>query len=170
MKICMIALISLVAGAFAACSAFVWLMHQRAKGPELFRRYVRNPVPSSVSRVRVDQPQTLRGYGYTFRFEIDASELAVVCDSRQLKRVHDVNYIDGVLDWKWDASSGVMISPYNQNSWPREPRWFAELATWKDVEAYALRQRQNGRAITEILIYNQRLGEACFVTFNVEDK
>ncbi len=141
------------------------LIYRRVKAPALFRQYILDPIPESVARIQADQPKTLGGYGYTFRFEIDRSDLAVILDSRPFERVHSMRYVDQVLDWDWSPSSGVMMSPYGPGSWPREPEWFADLETWTDVEAYALDQERGDGRATEVLIYDPDLGEAILLTF-----
>jgi len=141
------------------------LIYRRAKAPVLFRQYVLDPIPESVAGIRAHQPKTLGGYGYTFRFEIDRSDLTLILDSRPLERVYSIRYVDQVLDWNWNPSSGVMMSPYGPGWWPREPKWFADLEAWTDVEAYALDQEQDDGRIIEVLIHDSDLEEAIFVTF-----
>lgn len=147
------------------CAVFARVVLQRAKTPDTFRRYVLDPIPESVARIRARQPKTLGGYGFTFRFEIDRSDLAAILDSRSLERVHDLAYEGKVLSWYWTPSTSVSMSPYGYSWWPPEPKWFADLGRWKDPEAYALEQRRPDGRITEVLIYNPELREAIFLTW-----
>ncbi len=157
--------LSLSVVVFGVGVAAISLMYRRAKAPDLFRQYVLDPIPRSVVRVRAHQPKTLGGYGYTFRFKIGRSDLIVLLESRPLERVHDLGYDDQVLYWYWSPTSSMSMSPYGQGWWPREPKWFADLGTWTNVEAYALDQERGDGEITEVLIYDPDLEEAIFITF-----
>ncbi len=154
-----------VIAVIGSCTACVWVKSQRTEAVDIFRQYVLDPIPMSVTHIRTSQPKTVGGYGYTLGFTIERSDLTVILDSRPLKRVQSISYENGFLCWDWDPSPSVQMSPYPSKWWPSEPKWFHELEEWKDVEAYALREeRKDGRMI-EVLIYNSELKEAIFLTF-----
>jgi len=140
-----------------------WLSWLR--GPELFRKYVLDPIPPSVGRIKVDHPKKIFGYGYTFRFKVSRADLSMIIQAQTLNKVSHFEYTNRCLCWCWNESSEMLMSAYQHEWWVREPAWFAVLGKWKDPEAYAFDQSERRPAITRVLIYNGDIEEAIFVTF-----
>jgi hypothetical protein len=140
---------------------------------EVFRQYVLDPIPASVTNIRADQPKNFGGYRYTFRFNINRDDLALLIDLGPLVRVWNVKYKNGCLFWAWDtwrgfSMGGVTITVYGSSGWRREPRWFRpEL--WDNPEAYAFDETVGGRMNTKVLLYNEKEGEAYFVVDSWEE-
>jgi hypothetical protein len=146
----------------------------------LFSQYVLEPVPPSVAEIRVDQPKTIRGYGYVFRFGISKADLALILDSRPLERIPSM-YVSShgrCLGWDWSRrrdqtpTAGLVFCAYWDNRYAHKPpSWYSDLGRWVDFEAYALqymkeRPGKTPTSILEILIYNGTLGEAYFFTWS----
>ena len=152
------------------------------KGPqaspeEMFRGYVMNPIPQSVTNIKADQPKDFGGYRYTFRFNIDRGDLSLLTDSRPFVRIWNVKYKNGYLSWRWDnpdGKYGISIPCYDHT---REPSWF-KPGLWDNPETYAFykvgrliniqaieRDKWNlgGRVSTQVLLYNEKEGEAYFI-------
>ena len=133
---------------------------------EIFRDYILYPIPESVTNIRVDQPKKYSGYRYILRFNIKKSDLGRLIDSGPLKRVWNVKYKNGCLDWAWNTLNGhtlngVTITVYDTKG-SHEPEWF-KLEQWDNPEAYAFVEDVNGCSNTKILIYNEKKGEAYFI-------
>ncbi|MHC4439476.1 MAG: hypothetical protein ACYS3S_19135, partial [Planctomycetota bacterium] len=77
---------------------------------QLFRQYILDPIPKSVTNIRADQPKKILGYKYTFRFNINRDDLALLIDSRHFMRVWNVKYKNGYLYWGWDRDGPLGIS------------------------------------------------------------
>ncbi len=148
----------------------VWAIHV-LRGPSasaLFRWYVMDPIPPSVTHIKVDQPKAHGGFGYVFRFAVSQGDIEHIRKSRSLRKtLTSISYND-VLDLSWvfeDAPSIVRgLTPYRPGQ--RRPSWF-DLATWKDPEAYALVQVDwSDNEDTQILVYNSDLKQAFFMVFD----
>jgi hypothetical protein len=131
---------------------------------DVFRQYVLDPIPKSVTNIKADKPKEIWGYMYTLRFNINRSDLDLLIDSGALEKVWNVKYKKGYLFWGWDRSSpgGRTIIVYHSRRWRKEPRWFRpEL--WENPEAYAFEKEVGGQKITKILLYNEKEDEAYFI-------
>jgi hypothetical protein len=151
---------------------------------ELFRGYVLSPIPTSVTNIKADQPKNIGGYRYTFRFNINRGDLAPLTDSRPFVRIWNVKYKNGYLSWRWDnpdGKYGISIPCYDHT---REPSWF-KPGLWDNPEAYAFYKVGNliniqaferdgrnlgGRVTTQLLLYNDKEGEAYFIISSHENK
>ena len=65
--------------------ALLWTL--RTPASELFTRYVSDPIPASVTKIKYDRDLPVYRYAYTFKFDIDKSDLAQIIDSRPFQRV-----------------------------------------------------------------------------------
>jgi hypothetical protein len=129
-------------------------------GPRLFRRYVLDPVPRSVTEVRVDRLGGVFAYGYAFRFRIQEADVATIIKSRPFQRVQNVRYEDwGELNFEWSPTFGRGLSLYPSET--SMPAWFTP-GLWHDPESYAYEQCTAHRR-TWVLLYNRQAGEAYFV-------
>ena len=151
---------------------------------ELFRGYVLSPIPKSVTNIKADQPKNIGGYRYTFRFNINRGDLAPLTDSRPFVRIWNVKYKNGYLSWRWDnpdGKYGISIPCYDHT---REPSWF-KPGLWDNPEAYAFYKVGDlvntqaferdgrdlgGRVTTQILLYNEKEGQAYFIVSSHENK
>ncbi len=143
-----------------------------------FRRYVLNPIPESVTNIRADQPKNIGGYRYTFRFNINRDDLALLINSRPFVRVWNVKYENGRLSWAWDRDGPFGTGRYNSGmpcyDYTREPGWFRP-GLWDNTEAYAFCKEgdlvnieifgkdSNGPTDIRVLLYNEDEAEAYFV-------
>jgi len=160
---------------------FAWIILLKPpKTPpsEVFRRYVLAPIPESVTNIRADQPKNFGGYRYTFRFNINRDDLALLTNSRPFVRVWNVKYENGHLSWYWERDGPFGIPNYG-SSMPcygskREPGWFRP-GLWDEHEAYAFVKEGNlvnieifgkdssGPVNIRVLLYNENEAEAYFV-------
>ena len=150
---------------------------------ELFRGYVLSPIPKSVTNIKADQPKNFGGYRYTFRFNINRGDLALLTDSIPFVRIWNVQYYNGYLSWSWDNTDdkyGISIPCYDHT---REPGWF-KPGLWDNPEAYAFYKvghliniqaskhddwSLDGRVTTEVLLYNEKESEAYFIVTRYEN-
>jgi hypothetical protein len=138
---------------------------------DLFRQHVLDPIPESVADIRADQPKRYGGYRYTLRFNINRSDVALLINSGALKRVWNVKYKNGYLFWAWDtwngySLNGVDIIVYHPDD-PPGPSWF-KPELWENPEAYAFREKVDGRTNTKVLLFNEKEGEAYFIVGSME--
>lgn len=137
-------------------------LHFDRAGSSLFEQYVLDPIPPSVTDIRVDHARKLFGYGYTFRFKIAKPDVAMIIGSRPFQRVQDVGYErGGTLHFEWSPTSweGLAVYPSGKG----KPAWFTP-DEWQDFDAYAYEERAEQKT-TYLLLYNEQIGEAYFLTF-----
>jgi hypothetical protein len=158
----------LVVGLFTCVVALLWIKFLRVDESQLFRRLVLDPIPASVSNIRADQPQTLGGYGYTFRFTIDKADLALIISAHTLAPVYNARYDADVgylaFDWGPTPTDGIYMPVYPPTG-KRQPSWFVPGA-WPRAEVYAVCKVQGRQDDTRVLLYDERSGEAYFLTFS----
>ena len=164
----------------------------KARASQIFRQYVLDPIPASVKNIRAHQPGIFYGSTYTLRFNINRDDLGLLVNSRPFIKVWNVKYEDGGLYWGWGrVEAGPLVIPealaipkygramslYDPGS---EPAWFRpEL--WDNPEAYGLYKigdlvnteayerymekssKLKGRKIIQVLLYNEKEGEAYFI-------
>jgi hypothetical protein len=108
--------------------------------PALFRQFVLDPIPESVTDLKADRTQALFGYGYAFHFRVNREDIGVILESRPFKRVAKIECTrESSLAWRWEPSSGgggVILPVYAPGQ--RRPRWFKPY-TWEWT--FALSQR-----------------------------
>jgi hypothetical protein len=141
---------------------------------DLFRQYVLDPVPASVTHIRADQPKLTGGYGYVFQFAVNVADLKVICKSRPFRQAENMHLLDGnglSWDWKgWDreeSSQKERGSAFMIYQMRRKPSWF-DLEAWDNPEMYALTQKDKdgNTSDIQILIYNSQLGQAYSIVFH----
>ena len=149
---------------------------------EAFKRYILDPIPESVTNIKMDQPKNFQGYRYVFRFNINRNDLDLLIHSEPFVRVWNVEYEDGDLSWKWkwdppDGRYGRTIICYD---YTREPSWF-RLKQWDAYEAYVFERvgnllnmetvfkKSDGPTNRKVLLYNENESEAYFITTYYED-
>jgi hypothetical protein len=162
-----------------------FLLRTAKMSPEvIFRQYILEPIPQSVTNIKADQPKDIGGYTYTFRFKINRADLNLILESKPFQRVWNTKYYSGMLDWGWDrdgplgySTRGQGMSIYGSGFFRREPRWFRP-GRWANPEAYVFYKAgdlvnveaydskpRRGRQYITVLLYNEDKGEAyCVVT------
>ena len=171
----------------------VWLLflvvavfQQALKTPAVvtFRKYVIDPIPVSVKNIKADQPKKFMGYRCIFRFNISKDDLPLLINSRPFVRVWNVKYRKGHLGWGWDrpdplgmSRRGQSMTCYHRHYWPWKPLWFRpkisdnsevfvyyKVAKLLNIQAFDRdRAKSQGRVRTQVLIYNEKKGEAYFI-------
>jgi hypothetical protein len=145
---------------------------QKRHASNLFRQYVLDPVPTSVTHMKADQPITIGGYGYVFRFAINSTDLELIRKSRPFREAEIEMHADSHVGWTWkglpsSGNLGEIGSGLTVYGTGREPYWF-DLESWKNPETHALLQKDKDANISDIqiLIYNAELGHAYFIVFH----
>ena len=168
----------------------------QAPPEELFRQYVLEPIPKSVTNINADQPSKIFGYTYTFRFNISRDDLTQLINSGPFVGVWGVKYKKGVLKWGWGrtgpielkiAKYGHSMPLYEYGGRPHAPAWFRP-GQWDNPEAYLFYKVgdlvniqvfehdfehdgriSGGRVTTQVLLYNEKEGEAYFIVSSWEN-
>ena len=163
-----------------------------ARASLIFKQYVLDPIPASVTNIRAHQPIIFYARTYTLRFNINRDDLGLLVNSRPFIKVWDVKYKDGSLSWGWGrVEAGPLVIPeamaipkyghgislYDPG---REPVWFRP-DLWDNPEAYGLYKigdlvnteayerysekssKLRGRKTIQVLLYNEKEGEAYFI-------
>ncbi len=149
---------------------------------EVFRQHIMDPIPESVTNIKADRPSVIGAYKYVLRFNISRNDLDSIINSRPFQRVWNVKYDNGYLDWGWDRSGPLGIPKYGgsmivyDRKGPREPGWFrpklgdnAEVYAFEKVgdrvntQIFDYEPKVYDRHDTQVLIYNEKEGEAYFI-------
>lgn len=144
----------------------------KTPSPELFRRYVSDPIPASVMNIRSDRDLPVYRYAYTFRFNINESDLALLVNSRPFQKISNVKYDSQTgLYWEWDSRRSHTMSVYGPGQgrpwwWQRKPRWFTP-DRWDNPQAYAFKDKSQNWSI-QVLLYNDKLGQAYFIVHTAQ--
>lgn len=142
--------------------ACTYVVLSRLNAPSgLFRQYVLDPIPTSVSEIEVDHYRMRLRYAYIFQFNIDKSDLDRLARSRPFAEARIVDWKPGFLYWAWKEQllGGMVMSVYPPRQ--RKPSWFtAEM--WEDPKVYAMR-KEGSDANTQVLLYDLELQQACFI-------
>jgi len=112
-------------------------------GSEAFKQYILDPIPKSVTNIKVDQPKNFQGYRYIFRFNINRSDLDLIIHSEPFVRIWDVEDVNGSIYWRWDHPDGRHGSSIICYDHTKEPSWFRPKNKWSAHEAYAFIGRAN---------------------------
>ncbi len=137
---------------------------RKSSTSELFRWYVLDPIPASVTGIKVDQPHKIRGYTYVFRFDINRADLDRIVESRPFREAQITGFLGGgSLFFKWKGSPNPIGNGFSMYG-TRKPSWYT-LESWDNPETYALVQEVKDVKTSDIqvLIYNGRLGQAFFI-------
>jgi hypothetical protein len=131
---------------------------RRPSAAVLFRRYVANPIPASVTDVKVDGYNAW-SYQYVFKFKISPTDVDAIIASRPFQRVRNVSYASGSIDFEWSPTCLDSAALYPPPA--RKPSWFV-LESWEVAKAYAWHETKVD-AHTQLLVYNKELGQAYFI-------
>jgi hypothetical protein len=139
------------------------------RASKVFRRFVADPVPSSVADIEVVQPKAAGGYGYVLRFGIDRVDFDQVRDSRPFREALIANDLDsGSIYWRWKGPPPSLDTQgFTFLGRGYEPSWY-DLPSWENVETYALVQDDKDwdNPDIQILIYNPTLEQAYFIVYD----
>jgi len=159
----------------------------------LFSQYVLSPIPKSVTNIKADQPGKTFGYIYTFRFNINRDDLNELINSRPFIEVWNVKYKNGLLEWGWGHTDpidlkipryGISLPLYEYGGRPHGPSWFRP-GQWNNPEAFAFYKvgdlintqafehdgrNLGGRVTRQVLLYNEKEGQAYFIVSSRENK
>jgi hypothetical protein len=143
------------------------------RASEVFRQYIIEPIPESVTDIKADQPRTIRGYGYTLRFNINREDLGLIIDSEPFQKVRNVEYRNGDLHWGWDRRHSENAIIYS--GWAK-PRWFkpnisessevyvfVKIGDLVNTQLYEYKIKAYDKKYLKILIYNPKKGQAYFI-------
>jgi len=139
---------------------------------ELFRRYVLEPIPASVMDIKSDRDLPVYRYAYTFRFNINESDLAQLVNSRPFQKISNVKYDSQKgLYWEWDSRRSHTMLVYSPGQgrpwwWQRKPRWFTP-DRWDNPQAYVFRDKSENWSV-QVLLYNEKLGQAYFIVHTAQ--
>lgn len=142
--------------------ACTYIALSRLNAPtRLFKQYVLDPVPASVSEIKVDRYRARLRYAYLFQFNIDKGDLDSLARSRPFAEARIVDWKPGSLWWalKGELLGGVIMSVYPPRQ--RKPSWFT-AETWESPQVYAF-QKEGDDENTQVLLYNPELQQACFI-------
>ena len=142
------------------------------RASEIFKQFILDPIPESVTNIKADQPRTIRGYRYTLLFNINREDLGLIIDSEPFQKVRNVEYKNGSLHWEWDQYHWYTTIIYE--GWG--PGWFKpELGKNSEVYAfvkigdkvnlqlYEYKREAYDKEDMKILIYNPQKGQAYFI-------
>jgi hypothetical protein len=135
----------------------------KPKPSELFLKYVLDPIPASVTNMKVKQMGAFRGHTYVFRFDINRADLDLIIQSRPFREAQIINCQGGNLFWVWkDSNDGLAFSiDAGKLSW-------YTLESWEEPETYALvKEGKSSKGVEttdiQVLFYNAKLGQAFFI-------
>jgi hypothetical protein len=111
---------------------------------EAFQRYIKNPIPKSVTDLRIRYFPHMRGYSMYLFFRIDPSDLDSVFDLRQFSPATPYGETDGVTDvprWseqfrKFDPNDFVNMmtrgSVYSEGDFGEASQWSCNIVVSGD--------------------------------------
>lgn len=142
------------------------------RASEIFKQFVLDPIPESVTDIKADQPRTIRGYRYTLLFNINREDLGLIIDSEPFQEVQNVEYKNGNLTWEWDKSHsetaiiykdwgpGWFEPEFGENS---EVYAFVKIGDQVNIQLYEYKQKAYDKEDMKILIYDPQKGQAYFI-------
>ena len=143
------------------------------RAPEIFKQFILDPIPESVTDIKADQPRTIRGYRYTLLFNINREDLGLIIDSEPFQKVRNVKYRNGTLDWEWDQSHSYSAIIYKGRSGPgwfkpelgknSEVYAFVKIGDHVNLQLYGYKREAYDKEYKKILIYNPKKGQAYFI-------
>lgn len=153
------------------CSTMFLIYSKLLKPPKLFRRYVLNPIPESVTNIKADQVGAFRGYQFVFRFDINRADLDLIIKSRPFREAKITDYLGGgglYLVFRVGSfyPEGQSFGIYGAKR--HKPSWYT-LESWEKPETYALVKEEKVKGEDtidiQVLIYNTKLEQAFFIIY-----
>jgi hypothetical protein len=139
----------------------------------LFRQVVLDPIPASVTDIRMDRPAS---YGRVFRFSVNEADFRSIQKARSLQECGDFQCDGGDIlctfrDWDKNVAGqteGFTSTVYHDVQW--KPRWF-DLPSWKNPEVWASYGEVRPHVTeVQVLAYNRELGRAYFIQFTYDGR
>lgn len=152
----------------------VYAMH-RLEHLSLFKRFVMNPIPASVTDLEVDGKNFI-SFRYILKFEVSRSDLDLILATKPFRRLYNVVCKQGQLSFNYSNSTSVAyqyITDLSRYS-GRGTLWHA-LESWSLEEAYFYHEEEGGapnaRILSgepndQILIYNAETEQAYFIVIS----
>lgn len=143
-----------------------------SRGARAFRRYVCRPIPASVTAIRADLGPSRSGRKHVLRFKIDAADSAAILESRSFERFASVSFNGYSLIWE-NPQGPTYRTSWGGNSedmalyWTRKPPEWFKPGDWDRPKVYRFREKwgKSSRSHVQVLIHNERLGEAYFIDY-----
>ena len=141
---------------FLAALALLIDLLLNASPSRVFRRYVLDPIPASVTEIKADRPWEFTGHRYILQFSISRADVQSILKSRAFKEIRDVEYDNGALWWWWieDPHRGGSVHLYAPYDGRPGPEWFRPQ-DWHSPQAYALQEQLDWEHI-QVLLYNEQ--------------
>ena len=143
------------------------------RASEIFKQFILDPIPESVTDIKADQPRTIRGYRYTFLFNINREDLGLIIDSEPFQKVRNVKYRNGNLVWEWDqgySETAIIYKGWTKPGWFRpelsensEVYAFVKIGDQVNIQLFDYKQKAYDKEYMKILIYNPKKGQAYFI-------
>ena len=156
---------------------FIYNIFKPLNPSKLFRRFVLDPIPASVTNIKADQPVSVRGYEYVLLFNINREDLNRIVKSRPFREAQlSISKDGGYIFWEWKGWKDLPKSGHMRErgggfpvySYPeRKPSWYT-LESWDNPELYLIVPsvpRKKNEPDNQYLIYNAGLGQAFFIVF-----
>lgn len=150
----------------ATLSTYAIHGRRESRAHALFRQYIMDTIPASVTQIRADQARGASSYRCVLRFAINRTDVELIRRSRPFREAQITGYMSGgSLCWDWKESlpggeKGRSFSVYGSHA----PSWY-DLESWNSPEAYILvKQDKNGNTSEfQVLTYNGASGHAFFI-------
>jgi hypothetical protein len=131
----------------------------------IFARWIFDPIPRSVTDIRVYALHNSRfmGYEFLFRFKINKMDFDMILVSRPFKQVHKkMLFIDDRLSWERD--DGVQSGGSCQL--PGVPKWFRPQDLPDDARAYIFDAGFSAAPQYVMIAYSNHTNQAyCYVSY-----
>jgi len=151
------------------------IVNRRLSQSGVFKKFVCNPIPKSVTEIKMDR--LIRWHRYVFHFKIDEADLSPILNSWPFQEIRYFRYNPETGWLKWakeeppDYSQSLNPPPwtsfgtqlYNIRSGETEPEWF-NLEQWDSPKVYVYDIRIDARRL-RLFVYNKKLGEAYFIDY-----
>ena len=157
-------LILIIVSAFVIL-ALTAVMVKTSSPHGVFTKFVLDPIPSSVSDIKVDKPWELSGHRYVMHFKISKTDLELILNSKPFKEMMDIEYKNGRLRWHESPSHAESLGLYRPYDGQPGPVWFRP-DKYDDPRVYTLVERSlRNRDHMQVLIYDENVPEAYFVEY-----
>jgi len=155
----------ILAGIIAALIVFALYWRLIVWPQNIFARWVFDPIPRSVTDVRVYALHNSRfmGHEFLFRFKIKKNDFDMILVSRPFKQVHKkMLFTDDRLSWERD--DGVQSSGSCQLS--GVPKWFRPQDLPDDARAYIFDAGFSAAPQYVLIAYSNQASQAyCYVSY-----
>jgi len=130
----------------------------------LFREHVLDPIPKSVTELEADRAREVFGWGYVLHFKVNREDLSLILNARPFRRIYNVMYGGGYLDFEYDSRSSRSMIVYPGGG-EKAPAWFTPKRLF-GLEGYEFHEQKYRYLYTWVVLYDAELGEAYVLAFN----